>query len=159
MTEMIPCVQQSRRGREFRRWKRPPRGATAMEYMVLILLVAISLIAIIELFAGGVQNQFHAVVDVINEEMGRETEEGKQRREERRAAQREERQASAAASGQQQEQGAAAPAGTIPDAEPIEATSPPASGSVGGINPVVFIIGLGLLLLLGYVVFGKKKGG
>lgn len=159
MSELMkPCAEQSWRGREFRRWRRPPRGATAMEYMVLILLVALSLIAIIELFAGGVQNQFQAVVDIINEDMGRETEEGRQRREEREAAKRKERQASMASSSGTQQQAAAAPE-TTTDEVPIADSSPPASGSVGGINPVVFIIGLGLLLLLGYVVFGKKKGG
>ncbi len=133
-----------------------PVGATAVEYVVIIVLVSLSLVAVIELFAGGVGHQLDQFSELLRADVGRDS-----------ASQAGQSGGSGAAPqgsvGQGTGGGSSASAPRDASGAPTGQAMPPAegepaAGSVGGINPVILIIVGILLALLAYVVFGKKKG-
>lgn len=143
-----------------RRWMEVPRGATAVEYLVILVVVAVFLLAMIELFAGGIEAQFHAVADLLREDMGKEPRHRPQDDEEHEGSSG----SGYASSSGSPSSGFAGSAGAGDPKRPGQqqargapAEKEAATGSVGGINPLVILIALGLLLLLGYAVFGDKK--
>lgn len=155
---------------------RSPLGATKVEYLVVIVCVSLFLLAIIQLFGGGLVNVLNRGLDMLEVAV-----EGESSEEMASAATRgsgSERGSSTTRSGETQggatvgrsgglsggsdRAGASdaqglSPGGVVRSQAPRDEVEA-APGSIGGINPVVWVIALLLFLLLGYVVFGEKEG-
>lgn len=146
---------------KMRRWMEVPRGATAVEYLVILVVAVVFLLAVVELFAGGIEAQFTAVVDVIRKDMGKEPLAVPRDEEEDRVGPGHGT-GYASSSGPGGAAGASSTRGGPGRSEQdsggvVVGEKEETIGSVGGINPLVIIIAIGLILLLGYVVFGDKK--
>ncbi|WP_146618025.1 hypothetical protein [Lujinxingia litoralis] len=133
------------------RWLRQGRGATASEYMVLLILAALFIVVMIRLFGASVSERFEAsrqeIAGISSEQEGGGSA------------------ASAYGSGTSETAGASGAGNSAESAEAAAAREARAqgqrpagkAGSVGGVSWVVIMIVLGLFGLLGYVIFGGKK--
>lgn len=135
-------------------WERTPawlgrgRGATAAEYMVLLMLAALFIVAMIRVFGSSVTSKFEASRQEISGISS----------EDRGAGQG----AAGAANSEQRSMTRTTVASTAASSEAAEARArgerPQARWwSVGGVSWIVVAIVLGLFGLLGYVIFGGKK--
>ncbi|RVU47994.1 hypothetical protein EA187_00740 [Lujinxingia sediminis] len=135
-------------------WERTPvwlgrgRGATAAEYMVLLMLAALFIVAMIRVFGSSVTSKFEAsrqeISQISSEDRGDSAGSSHGAAGATNTSQRSVTRTTAAST-------AAADArarGERPDAR---------LSSVGGVSWVVVAIVLGLFGLLGYVIFGGKK--
>lgn len=134
------------------------RGATAAEYIVLLVLTALVVLILIRVFGDTLRGkvtsaqQEIALVDSPNTSGGKGGARGDYKSSESGST------ASAATRGGAQSGGSALvsrPAQNVAY-EPSERRAA-ATGSVGGINPLILLVVLGLVGLLIYVFFAKKS--
>ncbi|TXD38961.1 hypothetical protein FRC98_00745 [Lujinxingia vulgaris] len=138
-------------------WERTPawlgrgRGATAAEYMVLLMLAALFIVAMIRVFGSSVTSKFEAsrqeISGISSEDRGTSA-----------AGQG----AAGANNGEQRSMTRTTVAAAATNSAAAEARArgerPQARWwSVGGVSWIVVAIVLGLFGLLGYVIFGGKK--
>ena len=139
-------------------WERTPawlgrgRGATAAEYMVLLMLAALFIVAMIRVFGSSVTSKFEASRQEISGISS----------EDRSAASGAGQGGAGAANSEQRSMTRTTVASTAASSEAAEARArgerPQARWwSVGGVSWIVVAIVLGLFGLLGYVIFGGKK--
>ncbi len=147
-----------RRWADIRGWWKRPVGATATEYLVLLVLGILVVLAGIQIFGGGVGQHYDSAVATFRAVVEGESEEDiRQRRAEARQAHQEEEgsRSASARSGEDEEDGSgrAVHTGEVDrDGVSIQGQDEEASGSVGGVNPfvglilVMLVIGVGILL-------------
>ena len=185
---------------EVGRWTGTPRGATKVEYLVIIVAGFLVMVAIIQLFGGGLGYQFQRASDLLASDVNREgslmdrggsggttastssgsaggassrgdrqDREGGAGREGATAATGRQAGSEAGGGGAGRGGGSGSDSGALRGASGtsrgsgsamrVESErSEPRRGSVGGINPAIWFIAIGLMLLLAYVMFGEKKG-
>ena len=131
-------------------WMGRSKGATAAEYMVLLMLAALFIVAMIRVFGSTVTSKFEAsrqeISGISSEE--RAGEDGK-----------------GALAGEGRQSGGGSGQKAVASTASSDAAAARARGerpaakwwSFGGVSWVVVAIVLGLFGLLGYVIFGGKK--
>lgn len=160
------CKALRRVGEDARKANRKPVGAAKAEYLIIIVCASLFLLAVIQLFGGGLGNVLQGGLGVLERAVEGDSAEVASRPSSERGS-------SVERSGTRRAEGATTPSDTqenVKSGAPSQGEAgvvrstqqregpPAAKGSVGGINPVVWFIALFLFLLLGYVVFGEKKG-
>lgn len=141
-------------------WLTRPRGATATEYLIIVVCCALGLLAAIQIFGGGLHNQFDSAVSFVGLDSDDGERADRQSSSSTRTASRDRSDAESgrAYRGAEEDQELVdAPEGTGREHVPIRAEDQEATGSVGGINPLVLILLIVGTLFLGYVVFSEDE--
>lgn len=136
-------------------WLRRPRGATVVEYLVMLVLGVLILLGALQIFGGGVTHQLENATDylaaVANKEDPRSSSS-----ERGSSGRRDSQESTGVSSGSDDDDGGGAvyvdeegrQADPIAGGEQEET-----KGSVGGVNPLVILLLIGGALFLGYIVF------
>ena len=134
-------------------WLRHPRGATATEYLIMLMLGIMVILGSIQLFGGGLAHQYQNATSVATGTIG----DGGS------GAAGDSRTGESSARG-----GVREPDGEEEDGDEMVFTGDvdrdeqrigqgqqreEASGSVGGVNPFIILLVIAVILVLGYVMF------
>ncbi len=144
-------------------WWRRPTGATKVEYLVLLVLGIFVMLGSIQIFGGGVGEQFDNASDVFARAMGDEPEDrGRSGQSGARSGDRSQQGSErASASGQEDDEdpGRGVHTGDVErDRVSMQGgRSEESSGSVGGVSPFVVVFMILLVLLVGYFLFSEDS--
>ena len=138
-------------------WITNPRGATATEYLIIIVCCSLGLLGAIQLFGGGLHHQFESASNFMSfdsdDDSARQRQQSRQGSGMHASRQDPPAQGEVVREADEEVELVDAPDGPDRDHVPIRAEPEGASGSVGGINPLVLILLIGGVLFLGYIVF------
>lgn len=156
-----PTTRQQRRPTQG--WWRQPRGATVTEYLIMALLGIGVLLTGIQIFGGGIGHQIQNVNDALSGETGDEEDpfaearaaSGSPDESEAPAAAGDDSSAATASADDGIESAPSGPGGA--DTSMGSREREEASGSVGGVNPLVLLLLMAAVLGLGYYIFADEK--
>ena len=137
-------------------WLRSPRGATMVEYLVMLILGVLILLAALQIFGNGIMHELdratNYIASAVDEDARGHGDERQRSRE--RASSDGERSATASRDRDSGATAAAERSGRDSQEIQVEEKEEDTPGSVGGVNPFIILLVIGGIIAAGYFMFG-----
>lgn len=152
-----PISSDNKQGSPRPRWPQGARGATMVEYLLMLLLGVLILLGALQIFGGGIMYELERATDYLATVADEEVRGGGERTGGDRSSEEARESASASADRESQPRASTTGGGGQNRDTGRRQKEEPSSGSVGGVNPLIIVLVILGILGSAYFIFGDDE--